>query len=80
MTLQDGSPGQYWGGGAVLLLQVAELFTALSGPLLIRTIILAIIGATVGFLTQFILKFIGKKLNSYAKRFNTFLKKRKSRS
>lgn len=60
MTLHDGAPGTYWGGGAVLLFKISSLLTNISVEHLIETAILAGVGATVGFTVQLFLSFVVK--------------------
>lgn len=62
--LNEGTPGLKWGGGTVLILKLKTLILSLlvvDAKEISETIILAAVGATVGFFVHLLLSKIFKK-------------------
>lgn len=80
MNLDDGVPGLGWGGGTVLLIKVKVFILWMGGYLnykqAIETIIMATIGATVGFFVHLFWKTVIKNKDDTTP--NAVLKERKS--
>lgn len=65
MNLSDGAPGLGWGGGTVLIVKLKMTLLGLGGIVdwkaAAETVIMAAIGATVGFFVHLFWKTITKK-------------------